>query len=541
MTRLPDLFITALISIVTILSYTSDSHAGRKAIVMGVGNYLNVTPLDGPLYDAKSVFDELVTLGFNATLLSDNDVSTQKYPIRWGEFLDSLQPNDDVVIYYSGHGVEIGGANYIVPQDVLSPDQFPNDIALAKSLISIKAMTNDLVGKQARAIIWIIDACRDNPFASQGKALGGKGLAAEPSPVGTFIFYAAGFGETALARTVASGRNSLYTSELLAAMKTMASKPAYQIAVAIRQTVRDKAHPHRQRPAYYDGLDGSWCFVDCDQQEVQISLNTKTDVIDVKSLNNVSDLRESASSLAPGKLAALHDERTGNAVFIGRSSFSDTCSTNEPDDRAPFGCDFLKRVASGDLKSAVGQKVNSVTEVNVRRGAPLLSIDGTFSSQCRVAVLSPREPVTFSSITALEQGADKFFWGTLEGPARDCDGAVMDDASGRAPITQGVSDPTLATIVDQLNADATLTRRNAREKLAKFVETADDQILEQLTDTINEKSYRYQLGVAVALAESKKALPERVQKELDALLSESKDSTLKNVLGKIQPSVEGGQ
>jgi hypothetical protein len=452
MSRLIGLLVFMALSGVIFGISSSDAFANKKAVVMGVGKYINVTPLNGPVFDAKSIYDEFVSLGFNSTLLDDDDMSTQKYPLKWGEFLDTVQAGDDVVIYYSGHGVEIGGANYIVPQDVLPPDDFPNEVALARSLISIRSMTDDLVAKQARAIVWIIDACRDNPFAQAGtvKALGQvKGLAAESSPVGTFIFYAAGFGETALAKTGVSGENSLYTGELLTAIKSMATKPVYQIAVAVRTSVRDKARPHQQRPAYYDGLDGTWCFADCERQEVQISLNTVSEVIAVKSLNTSNDIEKSTSALPPEKQASLEDERTGNAVFIGRASFIQSCTSNSPDDRAPFGCDLLKKVEAGDLKGIIGSTITPVTEVNIRRGPPLPNVDGSFAYQCSVGVLSRKVPTSFSSVTTEEQGGDRFFWGTLQSQALDCDGSPLNASSGATPMASGVADPKLKALVDQ--------------------------------------------------------------------------------------------
>jgi hypothetical protein len=280
-------------------------------------------------------------------------------------------------------------------------------------------------------------------------------------------------------------------------------------------------------------LDGPWCFAGCKQQEIRISLNTTSDVIALKSLSDETGLQQAPGTLDPGQLATIHDERTGNAVFLGRGSFSAQCTGNNPDDRMPFGCDLLKRVASGDLKTVIGVPISALTAVNIRRGPPLPGVGGSSTYQCSVGTLLPRNPLKLSSVTTTQEGGDSYFWGTIEGKALDCDGSPLNEAHGTDAVSVGIKDPKLVAITDQLNADVTPTRRAARVELSKYLSNSDSKTLEQLTDGIEKKSYRYQLGVAVGLADSRSQIPPKVQQDLTNLLQHTRDPTLTNVINNI--------
>ncbi len=114
---------------------------------------------------------------------------------------DELARESDVaVVYYAGHGIEIGGVNYMVPVDAkLASDLDAQDEAITLDRI-VEAVDS---AKQLRLVI--LDACRDNPFVSTMKRQrtaslrgmsGGLGKV-EPTSSGTLIAYAAKAGSTA--------------------------------------------------------------------------------------------------------------------------------------------------------------------------------------------------------------------------------------------------------------------------------------------------------------------------------------------------------
>ena len=533
------------------LLFANDASAARKALVIGVGAYTEVPRLDGPVDDATAIYNDLIRLGYNSTLLLDEQVSSKEFNISWSNFLDDVDPGDDVVIYYSGHGVEIEGTNYIVPMDVPSPDRLGSERALAGALISIEKLTDDLTDRHARASIWILDACRDNPFkvtqAGTTKAIGASaGLVIASAPTGTFVFYAAGLRETALPRQKGElSKNSLYTRFFLETLDKMPDSPVNEIAVEVRTKVRDKAMPHLQRPAYYDGLDGLWCFQDCASRTIAVALNTSAQSIEVKGITVDKGLEKGAgtaiAALSADQQASLQDEKTTNAVFLGRRSFSSTCNENGgSDDRSPFGCAFLKSMVAKDYGSILGKSVAPLTATNIRRGPPIPDPAGVLKYQCVVGTLKASENVTLSSITEAHEGDETYYWGSVQGRALDCDGSVIPQAAlATEPANKNITDPLLKTLTDKLVSDDTKTRRQARIELGKYLANASDPTVEQLTNDIGNKSYRYQLGVAVALTRRKTPLTGDAQKDVQGLIAGTRDQTLLNVAGKITlPNVD---
>ena len=105
---------------------------------------------------------------------------------------------DWAIVYYSGHGIELGGVNYIIPIDA----KLETDRDIALETIDVGLILNSIEGAKRLRLV-ILDACRDNPFASQirrtmaTRSLG-KGLARLEPEAGTLVVYAAKHGETAL-------------------------------------------------------------------------------------------------------------------------------------------------------------------------------------------------------------------------------------------------------------------------------------------------------------------------------------------------------
>ena len=88
----------------------------RVALVVGNSAYKNVTPLDNPRKDAALMAETLGGLGF--TLVGggaqlDLDKTTMDSAIQ--NFGRQMQGADVALFYYAGHGVQVSGANYLVP------------------------------------------------------------------------------------------------------------------------------------------------------------------------------------------------------------------------------------------------------------------------------------------------------------------------------------------------------------------------------------------------------------------------------------------
>jgi formylglycine-generating enzyme required for sulfatase activity/uncharacterized caspase-like protein len=180
--------------------------ARRVALVIGNGAY-EKGALPNPVNDATDVAASLRASGFEVILRTDLRLSQMEQIVR--EFGDGVQRGDVALFYYAGHGLESGGANYLIPVD--------NGSLLREEEIRYKAMDAELVldsvaGGGAGLSIVILDACRDNPLKSRSTATRGLAVMAAPAGMEAVIVYATAPGSTA---TDGTGRNSVFTTALL--------------------------------------------------------------------------------------------------------------------------------------------------------------------------------------------------------------------------------------------------------------------------------------------------------------------------------------
>jgi hypothetical protein len=409
---------------------TPSAFAAKKAFVIGIDEYVNVSKLTHSTSDANKIAQQLSAFGYDTTVLSTpNQVTRNAFLKAWQKLLNGLKEGDDVVLFYSGHGVEVQGTNYMVPIDTPTADELGGEESLKQALISFPSLLGDLNKKPLNGIVWILDACRDNPFATGGKSLGGSaGLANMEGPAGTFIFYSAGYGQTALdhlATDPPTEQNSIYTRTLLKLLPVHPNDPINSLAVSIRPLVRDLAKPHDQRPAYYDGLDAPWCFVKCQVKNPQTSFQTATKKINSPSSSQITIATAIASSIK--SLNVTPDPPAPNVVFLGKQSAAKDCDVRTGEN-FPFGCDVLKSLLPDGSPSAtaarrkkfIGVPLVIQTELNVRLHAPTVDNKGDGIYSCVVDTLKPKSTATLSGILEIAYAGDTFFWGTLAAESKKC-------------------------------------------------------------------------------------------------------------------------
>ena len=169
----------------------------KIALVVGNGAYRNVQELGNPPRDAKLVAAALKDVGFQTVTLS-SDLTRNKFFEVLRAFAGDAENADWAVVYYAGHGFEIGGVNYLVPVDAkLAADKDAETEAVALEQV-IAA-----VGGARKLRLVMLDACRDNPFAptmqhTMEMKLVDKGFSDIEPAAGFMVVYAAKHGETAL-------------------------------------------------------------------------------------------------------------------------------------------------------------------------------------------------------------------------------------------------------------------------------------------------------------------------------------------------------
>lgn len=163
----------------------------RVALVIGNSTFQNVPALPNPKRDAGLMAETLRALGFllvggGPQLDLDHDTMIQ----RVKDLGEKAKGADVAVFYYSGHGMELGGVNYVAPTDVhvISTNDVSSEMLDIGSVL--EAMGN------AKLKIMMLDAGRNNPFMD-APAPRARSARME-APLGTLISFASQPGNPAL-------------------------------------------------------------------------------------------------------------------------------------------------------------------------------------------------------------------------------------------------------------------------------------------------------------------------------------------------------
>ena len=262
MHRATAFFIAAFLA----LTASTAVEAKRVALVVGINIYDNLArnqQLEKARNDARGVAAALKDVGFQ--VIFAEDASRTAFLRAWQRFLDTVAPGDVTAVFFSGHGVEINGSNYLLVRDV--PQAADGEEVLKNSGLRLQSLMDRLKEQRPQVSIFIVDACRNNPYVSQGgkRSLGSaRGLKPEEPPKGALIMMSAGAGQEALDSLSADdpNPNSIYTRTLLPLLKepgleiTDMAKRLRGNVEALAATVR-----HEQRPAFYHELSGDFFLV----------------------------------------------------------------------------------------------------------------------------------------------------------------------------------------------------------------------------------------------------------------------------------------
>ncbi len=184
----------------------------RIALVIGNAAYAQA-PLANPENDARLVASTLKSLGFDVTMYLNLKVREFRRVLRdFGRRMDD--DGNASVFYYAGHGMQIDRRNYLLPVDLNLRDEGEvkdEAIDLEEALLS----RIDRVRPRAR--IFIIDACRDNPFGDRPRAARSPAGLAEMAAPGALIAFSAAPGRTA--EDGPPGTNSIYCRLLAQEMR----------------------------------------------------------------------------------------------------------------------------------------------------------------------------------------------------------------------------------------------------------------------------------------------------------------------------------
>ncbi len=224
----------------------------RVALIIGNAAYEHADKLANTINDANAMAQLFTRAGFDV-VDERRDVGVVEFKRAVRDFLASAGNADIAVVYYSGHGLEVSGENYLIPIDAKLSSAFDVD----DEAVPLERVLRATEPAKKLSLI-ILDACRENPFLrAEGRlpatrAIATRLIGVEPTNTDTLIAYAAKAGSLSYD---GAGPNSPFTTALVRYI----TQPGLDIRIALGK-VRDdvlEATGHRQEPFVYGSLGGA--------------------------------------------------------------------------------------------------------------------------------------------------------------------------------------------------------------------------------------------------------------------------------------------
>ncbi|MEW6677140.1 MAG: caspase family protein [Pseudomonadota bacterium] len=261
----------------------------RHALVIGNSAY-RYGHLKNPANDARAMARALQNLGFRTELLVDANQRDMEQAIdRLGHH---IRLGGTGLFYFAGHGVEVGGENYLVPLgvDILSEqDVRYKAVALGQVMDRMQQAQNGLN-------IVILDACRNNPLPKKSRSLS-RGLANVDAPRGSIVAYATSPGSVA---DDGYGRHSPYTQVLLDKIQV----PGLKIEDVFKEVLKGVHQQTRgvQTPWVSSSFVGDFYF----SGPVSITVNSPTIVVTPAAPAPKSDIAHAAGSKSSDRVSCVY-------------------------------------------------------------------------------------------------------------------------------------------------------------------------------------------------------------------------------------------
>jgi uncharacterized caspase-like protein len=233
------------------LAVPQEPAQGRAALVIGNSAYKG-SPLSNPANDATDIAASLRDADFDVILRTDQDLAGMEQALD--DFQSLMAGRDTALFYYAGHGLQVGGENFLVPVR----EEIRTEAQAKSRSVSLGDLMDRVKASGAKTALVFLDACRDNPFPGSGRSLArGLAVVAAPADVETCVAYATQPGSVA---NDGMGRNGAFT----AAMLRNIGSPGMSLSDLMTSVIADvkSATGGRQVPRVDLGLSRPFFFVD---------------------------------------------------------------------------------------------------------------------------------------------------------------------------------------------------------------------------------------------------------------------------------------
>ncbi|WP_287383704.1 caspase family protein [Mesorhizobium sp.] len=174
----------------SVTTFEASAVERRVAFVIGNSDYKEISALKNPAKDVVDVSNTFRSAGFDVFVASN--LTKLQFEGQFRNYLAAVDGADVAVVYYSGHGFQIGGENFLIPVDASLKDAADVEVQAIKLNDVLQQMRS-----KSKIQVIILDACRNNPFPRKDYWLrdqlitaSGTGLAQVRSSLNTLIAFA---------------------------------------------------------------------------------------------------------------------------------------------------------------------------------------------------------------------------------------------------------------------------------------------------------------------------------------------------------------
>lgn len=232
--------------------------ADKIALVIANQNYQqDGVSLKRPLQDAQSIMRALQQNQFQiyGGRVQAN-LTRQQFELTMERFSNQARGAQVAVVYYAGHGVQDGKANYLIPVDA----RITRVLDYRYMAVQLKYVLDILTAAGVPVNLVFLDASRDNPFVGARRP-GSRGLLREAIPPEILVSYAT-------SQNAVTQDQSPYTPALVRAFGQMANKNIYELMTRVASDVVHQTNG-QQRPDFSSSLTRNFCFGGCASTKIK--------------------------------------------------------------------------------------------------------------------------------------------------------------------------------------------------------------------------------------------------------------------------------
>ena len=293
----------------------------RQALVIG-NNKHPVAPLTRPVNDALAVQRALKDLGFGVTLLTDATQSDMDRGIS--TFIQDVKKDSVVIVYFAGHGVEVGNYNYLLPTDLDAKDDFD----VQSKAVSVNTLLDELERTPARIRLLVLDANPDNPYSYRRVRSPSVGGLAPQVRAGSYVAFAT-MNRTVARDSATNGQGvDVFTAELVKELENKRpGSTVDQMFTRVRSQVAALTS-NEQVPFSTSGLRGEWYPFGPGTPRDLVAVNHSMEIGGISMDVNILS-PDAASEPSKGGDLRIGEKDRQSYVFVPAGSFQMGCAATD--------------------------------------------------------------------------------------------------------------------------------------------------------------------------------------------------------------------